>query len=274
LRAEGGGRESYTAAEGVAGGKEVVDRDRLLLIKECLQTEAIRLSQDCLNRFAANVQGDMDAFLSARAEGTFRHAHNQLAALWELAADEDPSPALIRARIDGLSARAATYVERRFPLVVTRLFPERPIATSFRDWARSADPENLILVARVVVAEGAIAVLGRRRGQGKRSASRTSPIVMGVARGDPTAAKQGGRPKNDSKIDLVMRLALSWLDATEQEPKPGRGDRTGFGELVFLVFEWLGLLDQNSEESGVHALRQYWATVEAGRNERSSRARS
>lgn len=65
-------------------------------------------------------------------------------------------------------------------------------------------------------------------------------------------------------IDLVMRLALSWLRATEKKPKRGRGDNTGFGALVFLVFEWLRLRDEEAEESGVHALRQYWSMVSDG----------
>jgi hypothetical protein len=52
-----------------------------------------------------------------------------------------------------------------------------------------------------------------------------------------------------------MHLAIDWLTATEQTPRPGRGDQTGFGALVHHVFGWLGLATADQ------ALRRYWAEV-------------
>jgi hypothetical protein len=78
--------------------------------------------------------------------------------------------------------------------------------------------------------------------------------------------QRGGRPSNASKLNLIAFLAMDWFQATGNEPKPGRGSNTGFGALVYLVFEWLDLLDQDdaSDESGLHVLRQYWEAVEEG----------
>ena len=86
---------------------------------------------------------------------------------------------------------------------------------------------------------------------------------MGVVRGELTGnVQRGGRPDNGAKIDLVMRLALSWFHATGNKPKRGRSDKTGFGGLVFLVFGRLGIRDETDDESSVvHVLRQYWSLI-------------
>jgi hypothetical protein len=52
-----------------------------------------------------------------------------------------------------------------------------------------------------------------------------------------------------------MFLAMDWRGATGEEPKPGRSDHSGFGELVHSVFQWLGLPGGRA----AHSLRHYWA---------------
>ena len=115
-----------------------------------------------------------------------------------------------------------------------------------------------VTALRRLTSDGARPVKGRSRGSGKRSAPRLEPTIMGEVRGDGTARHRGGRPRNDRHETLVMRLALGWLNATGESPKPGRSEGTGFGELVHSVFQWLELPD-----SAANALRQYWDTVKA-----------
>jgi hypothetical protein len=73
-----------------------------------------------------------------------------------------------------------------------------------------------------------------------------------------------------------MHLAGDWLRATERMPEPGRSDRTGFGKLVHLVFEWVCLPEAGSQkpideaieratEAASYCLRRYWEEVEQGR---------
>ena len=241
-----------------------LNQDRVRSIEDCLRAAGIRLPPVPLRQFISNIESDIASFSEAQSEGTFRETHDQLRTLWELAADCDPPPALIRGTIEKLSKSAMKRLNRRFATVAKRVVIDRPAPTDFRSWARLADAKKLIVVSRLLAAEGAVERVGRSRGGGKREEERLTPIIMGVARGDRTGAQKGGRPDNTAKQNLVLQLALSWLHATGHKPKPGRSDNTGFGKLVFLVFGWLGLLDEASDESGVHALRQYWSAVKSG----------
>jgi hypothetical protein len=56
-----------------------------------------------------------------------------------------------------------------------------------------------------------------------------------------------------------MHLALDWLTATCKPPKRRRSDKTGFGDLVHSVFQWLSL----PEGTATYALRKYWAAAKA-----------
>jgi hypothetical protein len=86
-------------------------------------------------------------------------------------------------------------------------------------------------------------------------------MIVGEVRGAGAVRHRGGRPKNAAYQDLVMHLAMDWLRATGNAPKPGRSDSTGFGDLVHSLVQWLSL----PEGSAAHALRQYWADVKKGK---------
>jgi hypothetical protein len=239
-----------------------LDPDHVLSIKDCLRMESIRLSPSQMSAFVSDIREDIATFEAAKIETTrFRKTHNQLQRLWEVAAGESPQLKSVQGAISDLSSDATAYVNRRFPHVMERLLGKRPKEVDFKSWARTASGEILAHVSRLVAAEGADKVRGRSRGRGKRSRPRVAPMVMGVTRGGSTGAPRGGRPNNELTIDLLMHLALSWLRATEKKPKRGRGDKTGFGALIFHVFGWLNLLNEERDESGVHALRQYWSMV-------------
>jgi hypothetical protein len=232
-------------------------------IKACLGK---RFRADRFDQFVVDIQADIASF----SDETFREAHDQLSRLWVASVDEDLSPARVRARINRLSRRATEYVDGRFSIVMERLSLNQD-AVDFKIWARTANADELIRVSRVLAAEGARAVPGRSRGKGKREASHPSPQIMGVTRGDPASgALRGGRPTNGARIDLVMQLGMSWYHATEEMPN-GRASRSGFRDLVFLVFGWLFMLDDSRDHSGVYALRQYFSLLEeASRRRRAS----
>jgi hypothetical protein len=103
-------------------------------------------------------------------------------------------------------------------------------------------------------------VPGRSRGNGKRSASRMEPRIMGVVRGTGAGANTGGRPRANARQDLVQCLAMDWLKATGAKPDPGRSDGKGFGDLVHRIFSWIG------EPGATHALRTYWRAVSSMRS--------
>ena len=238
-----------------------LDDEQQAQVRDCLKKEGLSLSPDRFERLIRDIEASIDHFLATGPQGAFREAHDALRELWELSHDDDPAVGVLRARIQGLPRRALEYVDRRVAIVIAQLFPTEPPVTRFQQWAADADPKMLIAATRVLSAEGGRIVRGRSRGTGTRSNPRLEPMVMGEVRGGGAGRHRGGRPRNEDHRTLIMHLAIDWLIATEELPKAGRSDGTGFGDLAHSVFQWLGL----PEGSAAHALRQYWADVEKGK---------
>jgi hypothetical protein len=242
------------------------------------------------------IEASIAHFRATGPEGTFRDAHDALRALGTLAGEDDPPIGQLKARLARLPPAAKKSIGRRVPTVMQRLridlggpaddLHERAF-DRFLGWAKTpeavrlpepppllpkelaetlailAGPEPvslppLVTALRVLTSDGARPVEGRSRGSGKRSAPRLEPTIMGEVRGTGAARHRGGRPRNDRHETLVMRLAIGWLNATGEPPKPRRSEGTGFGELVHSIFQWLELPD-----SAANTLREYWDTVEA-----------
>ena len=186
--------------------------------------------------------------------------------LFELSHDEDPSVALLRNRIRDFPIGAIGWVDERVPFVGARLFPSEPPITRYQEWAIGADGENLRLVTQALSARGARIIRGRSRGAGKRSGDRLQPEIMGEARGAGTADHKGGAPTGKAELELIGFLAFDWHRATGQRPKPGRSGKTGFGDLVHSVFQWLNPPVGDAS----YALRRYWADIAQAEARRKS----
>jgi hypothetical protein len=233
--------------------------------------------QDRFERLVRDIEASIDHFINAPLEGTFRGAHNALRALRKRCHLEKPPVRVLREELQKLPNLAIEYIGRRARVVIPRLFPGETIGGSIFDppyrlatrllaWAISADDQILVKTLRILTAEGGRIVTGRSRGRGKRSRSRFEPSIMGEVRGAGTRDHKGGAPTRAALHDLVMHLALDWLPATEEPPKPGRSDRTGFGDLVHSVVQWCDL-PGDSHEAAVCALRGYWSAMK-GTNHR------
>lgn len=231
-----------------------LDDEQRARVGDCLTKEGQSLSQDRLKQLISGIEASIVHFRKAPPEGGPRDAHDALQQVWKLSHDDDQSPGRVRVRIQALPKEAIEYVDRRAPIVIPRLFPGEAPVGGFREWAATADPAKLIRATQVLSAQGARRVEGRSRGGGKRSGSRLEPEIMGEVRGAGAVRRRGGRPRNAAHRDLVMHLGIDWLNATGNAPKPGRSDRTGFGDLIHSVFQWLNL----PKGSAAHALRQYW----------------
>jgi hypothetical protein len=235
-------------------------------VHDCLTKEGLLLSQDSFEQLIRCIETSIDNFLTTPIEGPFREAHDALRQLFELSHDEDPSVALLRNRVRALPTGAIKYIDGRAPIVSERLFPGEPQITRFQEWAKDADPAKLILATRVLAAEGARWVKGRSRGGGKRTDNRLEPSMMGEVRGAGAADHKGGAPTGTAENDLIRFLALDWQRAAGHRPKSGRSDKTGFGDLVHSVFQWLNL----PEGAASYALRRYWAEITQGEARRES----
>jgi hypothetical protein len=233
-----------------------LDDEQRAHVKDCLRKEGISLPPERFELFVRKIERAILEFPTATPD-TFRSDHDAVRRLWQLCHNDDPSPDQIRARIQNLPKGAIDYLNRRAPRVMACLLPAKQRDIPFHTWAASAKRAKLIDVTRAVTEQAARIVEGRSRGNGKRSASRMEPRIMGETRGVGTRHHHGGRPRHEEQQKLILYLATEWATMTDQEPKQGRGDQTGFGGLCHCVFQWLDL----PEGSATHALRQYWDTI-------------
>jgi hypothetical protein len=244
-----------------------LDDEQREQVRDCLVKGEASLVEP-FDKFISRIESSINHFSTATSEGGFREAHDALREIWLLSRNDDPSPALLRARLKSLLPLALEYLARRARAVLPRLFPGEEIdgeafeppaclAANLFAWAERAEGAKLVTALRVLSADGGRWVGGRSRGGGNRSALRFEPQVLGVTRGSPEPKPKGGRPREDARFELIMHLAMDWHHATGEEPRPGRSDYTDFGDLVHSVFQWLGL----PEGSATHLLRRYRASV-------------
>jgi hypothetical protein len=235
----------------------VLDDEQRRRVADCLRKDGIELASDRLGQLICDIEESIANFLADAGAPSFPEARNALSRLWKLSHEDDPPIGLIRVLIRKLPAKAKEYLDQRFPFKFSNLYQddeeiEFQTFAQFEAWAGDAEPSTLVLATRVVTAKAAQIVEGRSRGQGKRSGPKIEPIIERVP--------GGGRPRNAEQQDLVMYLALDWVQHTGEMPTSGRSDHKGFGELVHSVFQWLAL----PEGSAAYALRQYWAEVRHG----------
>jgi hypothetical protein len=274
-----------------------LDNEQRARVTVCLRKEALSLPPDRLEQFISGIEASIAHFRATPPEASFRDAHDALRALRTLAHEDDPPIGQLKARLARLPPEARASIGRRAPTVMRRLgfdlgspageLPEHAF-NRFLRWTTTpeavqlpepppplpkalaeklaalagAEPVSLpplVTTLRVLSSHGARPVEGRSRGGGKRSAPRLEPMIMGEVRGAGTARHRGGRPTNERDQTLVMHLALDWLTATCKSPKRRRSDKTGFGDLVHSVFQWLS----SPEGTATYALRKYWAAAKA-----------
>ena len=247
-----------------------------VLLRCCLRASGVNVPKDRFEEFVCSVARAMNTFRIDRSQYcmTDRQVYDAIRDLWMLADQADPPIGQIRARIQDLPERVTRQYDHLASQEIPRFYeadlpsrfgdgeqstmPEEE-ATALRDgrfraWAQIAKPEALIYAIQTLATTGAVIIPGRSRGNGKRSRSTAEPYIGGYARGSGKAMPSGGRPSNlGFKISLIGNLYQSWERITGTEPAAGRGDRTGFGDLVHSVFQWLGI-----ETEAEYASRRFW----------------
>jgi integrase len=234
-----------------------LDDEQRRRVSDCTGKDGSRLLSDRFEQLIRDVEESIAHFVLSARGASPRDAHEALRRLWTLIHEGNPSDEALGKLTRALPRRATEYLNRHGLMGID---PEQ--VDALQCWEADADPETLM--TRVLAAEGAQIVEGRSRGHGRRSGRRIEPIIMGRARGTIAQTHKGGRPESAEEQDLVMFLAFDWLRATNKEPTAGRSDKSGFGDLVHSVFQWVGLWDG----SATYALRQYWPKVAKGRKAR------
>jgi hypothetical protein len=229
------------------------------VISRCLRAELPLCTPEQGRRLIEAVSCSMRAY-DALVCGLvpFRELHDALADLWKLLAEDDPAIGLIRARVPKLPPEALKLMDRRAEWLWPKVFGQALSGGGVLDWSTSANPAELIRGLRLIIADGAAPVPGRRRPGGRQSRASMQPDILGVVRGsleNRSGSTFNGRPPEIAADQLVMWLALDWLHATGQPPKPGRSDSTPFGNLVQHIFGWL------RQDNASAAMRRYWRSV-------------
>jgi len=209
-----------------------------------------------LDGFVSRIEGTIDQFRRAVPRRIFREEHDALREIWLLTHKTDPNPARMRRLLSRLGRRARLALDCRAEIVIPRLFPGESVKGGFLAWAKQAENAKLVTALEALSADGGEIVKGRSRGEDKRSRPRLEPRVLGFVRGSAQRQPKGGRPSEDARQQLVMFLACDWQLATGQTPAVGRSDKSGFGDLVHSVFQWLEISDDPTE-AATYALRRY-----------------
>lgn len=233
------------------------------------------------------IETSIDHYLRTKPKEPFHEAHHALTALRRRCRLERPPVRVLRKELRELPQAAIEYMGRRARVVIPTLFPGESIEDSVSDppdrladrflvWAAAADDQKLVEALSVLTSDAERIVPGRSRGSGKRSGSRPEPVILGKVRGAGSRYDRGGRPRDEREPVLVMHLAGDWLRATGEMPEKSRSDRSGFGKFVHLVFQWILVpIDASQEaidaaiedatEVASYRLRQFWKEVEQGR---------
>ncbi len=208
-------------------------------------------------QLCARIATSIDAYLADadnRVDPTELARELRLVTRLVLAAD--PSIGLIRSHVAELSDYAVGQIEAR----ALRLSSNAPafsgIGLELRSWARGATPADLLLVLRFRLVEGGAMVSGRRRPNGRQSASHFEPIVFGRGRGVSLPKLEGGRPADDAEMRSIAHLAVDWLISIGVQPEGGRDGHSAFSALVHSVFSWIGI-----EAKAIYCLRAYWKMI-------------
>lgn len=241
------------------------DEEQSLWLARLLRKEKPIATRAEIDRFVEAVAASVAHWRLASARrpaAPARQVHNAMRQLWLMASAPEPAIGLLKARLRALPSEAVNTMEvrarRLWPSILGAELPPYGLI----GWSKTAAPADLVRVLRLITANGAAAVAGRSRSNGLKSRPLLEPMILGVVRGSADASTsrllQGRRPADTD--DLVMLLAIDWLQATGKSPGPGRSDAQPFGALVHHVFGWLG-----KEVGAEPALRRYWQSVAAER---------
>ncbi|MEI6800023.1 MAG: hypothetical protein WCO04_12530 [Pseudomonadota bacterium] len=204
---------------------------------------------------AERIEASISAWSAARDMGVTAQGLAHLSRLVKLLTSSGaPKIGLIRTRVAALPPGIVREIEGRASRLSLTIDRFRPLGFGLKAWAKTAPPDALVSLLRSCLFQGGQLVPGRNRPGGKQSAPRLEPLILsrGKARQNDDV-KAGGRPSEDDLRLLISFLAIDWLLSKGLQPDKGRSDHTAFGDLVFMVFQWIG-----EEEKAAHSLRTYW----------------
>ncbi len=236
-----------------------------IFVRNALRDEGHILKADKIHSFFGNIRHSIAVYSSQHVdEVPARISYNALKRLWGAINQTVPSIGLIRANVLSLPHAAKFHLMRRATSILTDHFADDFSENIFDDWVRSANPPELIRILKILISEGGMIVNGRK---GRKSQQIFEPMIMGVIRGTGIGLGQGGRPILSARDELVMHLAVDWLNATGKAPQQGRNDKKGFAGLVHIIFDLLEIKstrksDSTDEANGAgQALRRYWSAI-------------
>jgi hypothetical protein len=250
-------------------------------VRDCLKESGTRLEIP-FEEFIGRLEVIIGHFQTTEAKETPREARDSLMKIARLSREDDPRVGLLRIRLQSLPQEALTDVARRAHrasqdegrTVRKRTFrTARPFHRPIFSLGRTGGTGRTCGRARQLSSDGGERRQGKSRGGEKRSADQLGLRVRGRVRGPGT----DGRPSHEALYNLTLKLAILWHHATGQIPQRGRGDKTRFGKLFFLICELIHVpkaasrdsIDEAIEQASgaaTYRLRRYWEQVDRGKN--------
>ena len=218
-----------------------LDDEQRAQVRDCLRKTGLALSSAAFDRFVRAIEDTIAGFV--KPDATIRQTHDELRALWFLAHEDDPQIGVLRARARTLSKNGIEYINRRLcrgrHTALPRLFNRRRLSCLGRERRRN----QLVRALRVLTAEGGKHVVGRSRGSGTLGTP-SGAVIFGEVRGSGPDKRKGGRPHEDGRHELVMKLGSVGSLRPARCRSPVVSSETEFGALVHSVFQWLEIPDE------------------------------
>jgi hypothetical protein len=167
-------------------------------VRDCLRKTGVGLGEP-FDNFVSRIESSIALFRAAELEGKSSVARD---ALRDIALDDDPSPAMLRARLKSLPRQALEHLTRRGRIIIPRAFPnevtdELPFETpdQFLRWLQSVPPKTLVPALRLLSSNGGGWVQGRSRAV-------ANVLRPGSSRGFSarSAVCQGARLRADGRV--------------------------------------------------------------------------
>ena len=198
--------------------------------------EGTNLSSAVKDHFLTDIEQTVLNFLRDHPvqSVTHRETHNALRRLWRYAHREKSDPARLLIWFKNLPAAARARADWRARIVVPRFFKGTKADEGFVAWANAAKPNEVRAALRVITADGAVGVPGRRRSPIVRSKAKLEPLILDTVRGRRSRSPRRRRIKVKT-VDADGRL---WALALFVHPRGGRvhaGGRAPHADQDWLV---------------------------------------
>lgn len=219
-----------------------LDEERIAQVRGCFARERVPLSGPALKEVVSGIENAVARWNEETRDVALEQARRLL---WKRVFKEldrdSPRGERLREMVARLPDKDCRTISKNASMWLARQFPRTSYKGDFAAWAPRAPLEELVWTLRTCFAVRSQWNSGRTRANGRRDKGFLEPSFH---------SSSGGRPRRGA-AGLFEELRELWKVTVGAYPTWTRSARTGFGELVHIVFEECGL----DFEQALYALR-------------------